>query len=41
MRKISALLKSVYTNAAVRSDVKDLIKIIVGVVLAHFGLKHA
>lgn len=41
MSKISALLKSVYTSAVVRSDLKDLVKVVVGVVLAHFGLKYS
>ena len=41
MSKIKALLVSVYANATVRKDVKDLVKVIVGVLLAHFGLKYS
>lgn len=41
MSKFSALLKSIYLNATVRSDAKDLLKVIAGVVLAHFGLKYS
>lgn len=40
MSKIKALALSVYHNAAVRNDVRDLVKIVVGVVLAHYGLKY-
>ena len=36
---MKAFLKSVYLNAAVRKDVRDLVKVIVGVLLVHFGLK--
>lgn len=41
MSKIGALAKSVYLNAAVRKDAKDLVKVIVGVLLAHCGLKYS
>lgn len=41
MSKITALLKSVYLNAVVRKDAKDLVKVIAGVLLAHFGLKYS
>lgn len=41
MSKIVALFKSVYLNATVRKDVRDLVKVVVGVVLAHFGLKYS
>lgn len=40
MSKLKALLKSVYLNAAVRKDVRDLVKVVVGVVLAHYGIKY-
>lgn len=39
MQKIKALAWSVYTNAAVRKDARDLLKVVVGVVLAHYGIK--
>lgn len=41
MSKFKALLKSVYLNAAVRKDVRDLVKVVIGVVLAHFGLRYS
>lgn len=41
MSKIKAVLHSIYINATVRKDVKDIMKVVVGVVAAHFGLQHA
>ena len=41
MKQINAILKSVYTNATVQKDAKDLLKVIVGVVLAHYGLHYS
>ena len=40
MKRIKAALRAVYTSTAVRSHAFDLIKIIVGVLLAHYGIKH-
>jgi hypothetical protein len=39
MSKIKTLLLSVVNNAVVRKDAKDLVKVIVGVLLAHYGIK--
>lgn len=41
MKKIVAAVKSVYVSPAVRKHAVDLFKVIVGVVLAHFGIKYA
>ena len=41
MKKVKALLVSVYSSAVVRQHALDLLKVIVGVVLAHYGLKYS
>jgi hypothetical protein len=41
LKKFSAALKTVYASAVVRSDAKDLVKVIIGVVLAHYGIKYS
>lgn len=40
MKKLKTALRAVYTSKAVREHAFDLVKIIVGVVLAHYGIKH-
>jgi hypothetical protein len=41
MNKIKAALVGLYSNVVVREDLKDLVKVIVAVLLAHFGLKYS
>lgn len=40
MKKLKSVLRAVYTSPAVRGHAFDLLKIIVGVVLAHYGIKY-
>lgn len=40
MKQLKAALKAVYVSPSVRSHALDLLKIIVGVVLAHYGIKY-
>lgn len=40
MKKLKTALVAVYTSPAVRSHSFDLLKIIVGVALAHYGIKY-
>ena len=40
MKRIKGALRAVYTSPAVREHAFDLLKIIVGVVLAHYGIKY-
>lgn len=41
MKSVVATAKSVWLSPAVRAHVLDLVKVVVGVVLAHYGLKAA
>lgn len=41
MKSVVTAVKSVYASPAVRKHVADLVKVVVGVVLAHFGIKYA
>lgn len=41
MNKLKSVLHSIYVNATVRKDLKDIVKVIVGVVAAHYGLQHS
>lgn len=41
MKSVIAAAKSVYASPAVRKHAADLVKVIAGVVLAHFGIKYA
>lgn len=40
MKKLKSVVHSIYINATVRKDVKDIVKVVVGVVAAHYGLQH-
>lgn len=40
MKKLKSVFRAVYTSQAVREHSFDLLKIIVGVVLAHYGIKY-
>lgn len=41
MGRLKAAVRAAWTSAQVRKDVRDLAKVIVGVVAAHFGIKFA
>lgn len=40
-KKLVAAVKAVYASPAVREHAVDLVKVVVGVVLAHYGIKYA
>lgn len=40
MKTIKAFFKQVYASPRVRTDVLDIVKVVVGVVLAKYGLKY-
>lgn len=40
MKTLKSLARSVYTSQSVRQHAVDLVKVIVGVVLAHYGIKY-
>ena len=41
MKGLKGVLRAVYTSKVVREHALDLLKVIVGVVLAHYGIKYS